>query len=130
MANKTISTRKGLDMSAPAYNSVAWFQIGTGDVDAAERFYGSLFGWTFSDDAGYRLVTTPGTGQPTGGLADTKDQHAIFMVLVEDVAGYCARAEELGGKTLVPPTTTPDGLVFAHLHDPAGNHIGIFTPAP
>ena len=120
-------------MSTPAYNSVAWFQIGTDDVGSAKRFYGSLFDWTFSDDAGYELVTTPGGGQPTGGVTDTKDQfpnHAIFMVVVEDVAASCARAEELGGKTLVPPTTTPNGLVFAHLHDPAGNHIGIFTPAP
>jgi predicted enzyme related to lactoylglutathione lyase len=120
-------------MSTPAYNSVAWFQIGTDDVDGAKRFYGSLFDWTFSDDAGYELVTAPGAGQPAGGVTDTKGEfpnHAIFMVVVENVAASCARAEELGGKILVPPTTTPDGLVFAHLHDPAGNHVGVFTPAP
>jgi uncharacterized protein len=115
-------------MSTPTYNSVAWFQIGTEDVDATKRFYGSLFDWTFSNDAGYELVTAPGAGQPSGGVADTKDQHAIFMVVVENVAASCARAEELGGKILVPPTTTPDGLVFAHLNDPTGNHIGVFTP--
>lgn len=120
-------------MSTPAYNSVAWFQIGTDDVDTAKRFYGSLFDWSFAADTGYELVTTPGAGQPSGGITDTEGQfpnHAVFMVVVEDVAASCARAEELGGKILVPPTTTPNGLVFAHLNDPAGNHIGIFTPAP
>jgi len=28
----------------------------------------------------------------------------------------------------VPAQTTPDGLVFAQVLDPAGNQIGIFTP--
>jgi uncharacterized protein len=119
-------------MSTPAYNSVAWFQIGSPDPDAAKQFYGSLFDWTYTDDSGYQLVTTPGVGAgPTGGITDTKGEfpnHAIFMVVVEDVSASCARAEELGGKTLVPPTTTPSGLVFAHLNDPAGNHFGVFTP--
>ena len=26
--------------------------------------------------------------------------------------------------------TTPDGLSFAHLLDPSGNHFAVFTPAP
>src|SRR5262249_3643165 len=56
--------------------------------------------------------------------------HAIFMVVVQDVAAVCAQVERLGGKGLVPPTTSKDGLVFADLHDPAGNHLGVFTPPP
>jgi hypothetical protein len=51
-------------------------------------------------------------------------------VLVQDVAAICAQVEQLGGKVLVPSTTTKDGLVFAHVHDPAGNHFGVFTPPP
>jgi hypothetical protein len=31
---------------------------------------------------------------------------------------------------LVPPTTSKNGLVFADLHDPVGNHFGVFTPPP
>src|SRR5690606_6323066 len=49
---------------------------------------------------------------------------------VTDVAATCARVEELGGKVLVPATTTPAGIVLAHVADPAGNHIGLWTPAP
>jgi predicted enzyme related to lactoylglutathione lyase len=41
-----------------------------------------------------------------------------------------AETERLGGKVLAPPTTGPDGLVFAHLLDPSGNHFGVFTPPP
>ena len=124
-------------MSESAYNSVAWFEIGTDDPDTVERFYGELFGWTFQkDEEGgmeYRMVTTPGAEQPSGGVMSTGGKfpnYAAFYVLVEDVAATVAKAERLGAKALVPPTTAPDGLVFAQLHDPSGNQIGLFTPTP
>jgi predicted enzyme related to lactoylglutathione lyase len=50
-------------------------------------------------------------------------------VVVEDVAAAVAKAERLSGKVLVPATTRPDGLVFADLLDPSGNHFGVFSPA-
>ncbi len=120
-------------MTAPAYNSVAWFQVGTDDPRAAKRFYGDLFGWTFERDPqrGYELVTAPGTDKPSGGIVDTDGKvpnHATFFVVVEDVKATLAAAERAGGKVLTPPSTTPTGLVFADLLDPAGNHFGIFSP--
>jgi predicted enzyme related to lactoylglutathione lyase len=33
-----------------------------------------------------------------------------------------------GGKVFVEPTSAPDGLVFAHVLDPQGNHFGLFSP--
>jgi hypothetical protein len=74
---------------------------------------------------------TRGTDTPSGEISDTGGEvpDAIFMVVVQDVAAVCAQVERLGGKVLVPPITSKDGLVFADLHDPAGNHFGIFTPA-
>ncbi|HEX2312752.1 MAG TPA: VOC family protein [Thermomonospora sp.] len=120
--------------TAPAYNTVAWFQVGTDDPDAARRFYGRLFGWSFTaDPAGegrYDLITYPGADGPSGGVAHTdgpEGNHGVFYVLVEDVAAVCAETELAGGKVLVPPVTM-DGLVFADLLDPAGNRFGVFTP--
>jgi predicted enzyme related to lactoylglutathione lyase len=40
-------------MSAPASNTVAWFEIGAPDVDAAKAFYGQLFSWSFAPDGAY-----------------------------------------------------------------------------
>jgi len=124
-------------MSTPAYNTVAWFQVGTTDAEQAKRFYGDLFGWRYALDPNsegkYHLVSYPGADTPSGGIFDTGGEfpnHAIFMVVVQDVAAVCAQVERLGGKVLVPPTTSKDGLVFADLHDPAGNHFGVFTPPP
>jgi predicted enzyme related to lactoylglutathione lyase len=116
-------------------NKVDWFQIGTDEPAAAERFYGDVFGWTFGSDddtPGYRLVTSPDAGRPGGGLADTSDRstanHAIFFINVPDTAQACRKAEAAGGKVLVAPRDGGGGLVFAHLLDPAGNHIGVYTP--
>jgi len=117
-------------------NGIGWFEIGTDDPAGAERFYGDLFGWTFSDDTGdmpYRIVQTPAAGSIKGGIFGTDGKmpgYAVFYVVVEDVAGACRRAEAAGGKVLVPATATPNGLTFAHLLDPSGNHLGVYSPAP
>ncbi len=51
-------------------------------------------------------------------------------IQVSDVAAMCDRTVDLGGKVIVPATNTPPGIVYAHVADPAGNHIGLFTPPP
>ena len=97
-----------------------------------------LFGWSFQKDEtdttmDYRITTAAGADRPSGGILNTGGKfpsYATFYVVVEDVAARVAKAERLGAKALLPPTTAPNGLVFAQLHDPAGNQIGIFTPAP
>jgi predicted enzyme related to lactoylglutathione lyase len=115
-------------------NGIGWFEIGTDDPAGAERFYGELFGWTFSDDDGgmpYRIVRTPAADSIRGGIFATGGKvpnYAVFCVVVGDVPEACRRAEAAGGKVLVPATTTPDGLSFAHVLDPSGNHIGVYTP--
>jgi predicted enzyme related to lactoylglutathione lyase len=120
-------------------NGIGWFEIGTDQPAAAERFYGDVFGWTFADDddstsadgSAYRIVTTPAEGGLRGGLFATggaMPNYAIFTVLVADTAETCRRAEAAGGKVLVAPQTEPGGVTFAHLLDPSGNHVGVFTP--
>jgi predicted enzyme related to lactoylglutathione lyase len=49
-------------------------------------------------------------------------------VTVSDVVVAAEATERLGDKILVPPTTTPSGLVVADFLDPSGNHFGVFTP--
>ncbi|NES14003.1 MULTISPECIES: VOC family protein [Micromonospora] len=114
---------------------VTWFEIGSDRPEEVERFYADLFGWTFEEQGGpgasYRQ-TAAGEEQGIGGaIRATNGQspnYAIFYAEVADVAETCRRAEAAGGKVLVPLRTTPSGLTFAHLLDPSGNHIGVFTP--
>ncbi len=46
---------------------------------------------------------------------------------VDDLDAYLARAEELGGRRLVPPTQLPgDFGWFAVFADPDGNPVGLW----
>ena len=118
-----------------AHGTVNWFQIDADDPAGAQRFYGQLFNWTFAGDPdsgdAYRLAKPAGGEQAIGGIADTRGEspnHAMFMVVVDDVAAAVEHAERLGGKVEAPPVTTPDGLTFAKLRDPAGNTFGVYAP--
>jgi predicted enzyme related to lactoylglutathione lyase len=116
-----------------AVNTVGWLEIGTDDPAAAERFYGDIFGWTFDDDPAtddYRTISAPGAGLQ-GGVFATGGQtpgYAIFYLTVADVEDTVRRAEAAGGKVLVAPQQNKNGLTFAHLLDPSGNHFGVFSP--
>ena len=119
-------------MSAPATNTVTWFEIGAPDVDAAKAFYGPLFGWSFAPDGAYTLITAAGAAGPSGGIFNTGGNippYAVFVVHVADVAATAARAEELGGKTVVAPNKLDDGMVVAYLTDPNGSLFALFSPA-
>ena len=118
-------------MSAPADNTVAWFEIGAPDVDAAKAFYGQLFGWSFAPDGAYTLITAPGATGPSGGIFHTGGNlspYAVFVVQVADVAATAARAEDLGGKVVIAPAELPDGMVVAYLTDPNGSMFALFSP--
>jgi uncharacterized protein len=117
---------------------VTWFEIGSDDPAAARDFYGELFGWSFAVEGQYSVITTGPDHRLQGGVKDTSASlpegtprsYAIPCVEVDDVAATCDRIVELGGKVIVPPTAIPTGLAYAHVADPAGTHIGIFSPPP
>jgi predicted enzyme related to lactoylglutathione lyase len=121
----------------PRFNGIGWFEIGTDDPAAAERFYGDVFGWTVahddtkSTDPAYQILTTGDPQGLHGGLFATKGRmrnYAVFTILVDDVDATCRRTEEAGGKVQRAPSVNPVGVIFAHLLDPAGNHFAVFKP--
>jgi len=126
-------------MTSPAPGTLAWFEVATDDPDGAQKFYGSLFDWSFDADgraaAGgmdYRNITASGAEGPMGGLFGTQGRvpgHAVFYILVADVETTCADAEQLGGsvisKYLEPGPGAPTS---AYLRDPSGNQFGVFSP--
>jgi predicted enzyme related to lactoylglutathione lyase len=87
-----IRTTKETLMTAQTPAALAWFEVATSDPDSAQKFYGSLFDWTFEADgpaaAGgmdYRNIKASGADAPMGGLFGTGGQvpnHAVFYILV------------------------------------------------
>jgi uncharacterized protein len=115
-------------MAKPA---VAWFEITGRDAAKLQTFYGNLFEWQVNDagdGSGYGLVEAAekGIGGGIGPAQDGGHGHVTFYVEVEDPAAYLAKAETLGGTTIVPPTEIEQfGLTFAFFADPEGHIVGL-----
>jgi uncharacterized protein len=115
-------------MAAPA---VAWFEVTGKDGPALQRFYGELFDWQVQDaddGSGYGLVQAAerGIGGGIGQAQDGGSGQVTFYVEVDDVAAHLQKAEQLGGHTIMPPTTLEQfGLTFAFFADPEGHLVGL-----
>lgn len=113
-----------------------WDELGTQDVQAAEKFYDAVFGWTTNDMGpdfgGYKIFQLGETG--VGGLMEMPDPSVPSMwspyVAVEDADVTVAKAGELGGSTVIEPMDIPTIGRIAVLKDPVGAVFGIIKPSP
>jgi hypothetical protein len=112
-------------MGAP----VVRFEIMGGKGNQLEWCYGELFGWKIdrNNPMKYGVVDTGGAGGISGGLGTSQDgAHRVSVyVQVEDLDGVPAKAEKLGGKTILPPSQVPGGPKLAMFADPVGNVTGL-----
>lgn len=107
-----------------------WVDLTTPDLDAAERFYGSLFDYEFDSmpDMDYKMVKVGGDvvagmwklGPPVP--EDTPPMWINYFHLDDVDAGF-ARVQELGGELLREPRDSPYGRL-APVRDPQG---GVFS---
>jgi predicted enzyme related to lactoylglutathione lyase len=116
-----------------------WDELGTNDVDGAQRFYEEVFGWVTTDMGedfgGYRIFDRPGgTGRGHAGLMQLEDTSIPPMwtpyVGVDDTDACYAKAQELGAATIVEPMDVPGVGRFAILKDPQGAVFGIIKGEP
>ncbi|HZR92110.1 MAG TPA: VOC family protein [Gaiellaceae bacterium] len=125
------------DAPAPA-GVFVWDELGTTDADAAERFYGAVFGWTAVDMGpeygGYRIFQRGDTR--VGGMMALADASIPPRwqpyVAVEDADETAARARKLAASVLLEPMDVPDVGRIAVLRDPQGAPFGVIaaqTPA-
>jgi predicted enzyme related to lactoylglutathione lyase len=108
---------------------VVRFEIMGGKGDQLENFYGELFGWKIDSNnpMKYGMVDTGGPGGIHGGVGAIQDggNRVSVYVEVEDLDAALAKAEKLGGKTILPPSQVPGGPKLAMFADPAGNVTGL-----
>jgi uncharacterized protein len=116
--------------NAIAPGDFVWYELITPDLDAAEKFYGSVIGWT-TKDAGvsgmrYTLVSAGETqlagmmtqpGAPPGWLG---------YIAVPDVDRDAARIKQTGGAIYREPQDIPNIGRFAVVADPQGAVFVIF----
>jgi predicted enzyme related to lactoylglutathione lyase len=112
-----------------------WDELVTQDVDAAERFYGAVFGWETKDMGsefgGYKIF---GSGETQiAGLMKSKDPSGpsiwVPYVGTDEVDATTAKAKELGANAFVEGMDVPTIGRISVLADPQGAVFGLFQPA-
>ena len=107
-------------------------QLNTSDPDAAERFYGDLFGWRFdrvSDDPPYWGIYR---GDRLNGGMMTLPQgapmpsHWLVYFGVDDLDMAAERIASSGGTVMVGPQEVPGGR-FVVAQDPEGAFFALFA---
>jgi predicted enzyme related to lactoylglutathione lyase len=116
--------------------SLTWNDLATSDVDAASPFYSELFGWEIEEidtGAGPRYWTIGhggGASGRNGGMRELGPAEQgvppnwMPYFATPSVDDALAKAEELGGGTLMPGTEVPTGK-FAAVRDPQGAAFSI-----
>jgi hypothetical protein len=115
-----------------------WDELGTNDVDGAQRFYEAVFGWTTTDMGedygGYRVFNTADSENGVAGLMKLPEKaippHWQPYVAVEDPDAIVAKAKELGATVYLEPMDVPNVGRLAVLGDPQGATFGIIKPTP
>jgi predicted enzyme related to lactoylglutathione lyase len=112
-------------MGAP----VVRFEIMGGRGNQLEKLYGELFGWNIDSNnpMKYGVVDTGGPEGIHGGVGATQEggNRVSVYVEVEDLDAALAKAEKLGGRTILPPSQVPGGPKLAMFADPVGNVTGL-----
>ncbi len=107
---------------------VVHWEINAKDASKLQKFYASLFEWQIdaNNPMKYGMVNTGGKSGINGGIGPgDKNFGVTFYVEVDDLQAYLNRAQSLGARILVPPTTIPNSVTFAAFTDPEGNRIGL-----
>jgi predicted enzyme related to lactoylglutathione lyase len=108
-------------------NPVVHFEIGCRDKSRTEEFYSKMFDWKLSPMGPATMIDTGGIGGHITELGHEPHHYTTFYVQVDDVQAALDKAQELGGKTVVPPVAIPTGT-FAWFADLDGNTVGLFKP--
>ncbi|MCX4820619.1 VOC family protein [Streptomyces sp. NBC_01142] len=111
-----------------------WLDLGTPDIEAANTFYGGLFGWTFQsagpEAGGYGMFQLDGK-TVAGGMAVAPEQgepgwNVYFQI--PDADATAKAVEETGGSIVFEPMDVFELGRMAIFADPAG--VGFATWQP
>lgn len=112
------------------HHTLHYIELPALSVSDMKAFYGSVFGWTFTDyGPGYAAFHGAGV---EGGFDESQDYIApnkpgAFVILYSDDLGATEQTViKAGGQVCVPTYGFPGGKRF-HFKDPSGNELGVWT---
>ncbi|WP_175409761.1 VOC family protein [Streptomyces sp. TRM64462] len=117
---------------AKAEGTPCWADAMLPDLEAGKRFYGELFGWTFTDSAETPVpyATAFSEGLRVAGLAAKQDGRMPtawgVYVAAADAVALAARVEEVGGRVITRPVRVGSAGITALVADPGGAVFGLW----
>ena len=120
--------------TTPIEGRIIWNEIHSSDLDATEKFYKELFGWTTIPEERETYVHFYLDGKTVAGAMTIEDGSPIppnwsVYVGTDDIEGYMSRAEEAGGKALMPLLDLPETGKICAIADPEGAVLSPFAPS-
>ena len=112
------------------------FEIPVDDPDRAEKFYSTVFGWTFDRYPGapsYYGMTDTGDSQPgiNGALFQRREGAGTTLTMsVDSIEDAAASVVAAGGKILQDKAAVPKMGWFATCQDTEGNVFGLWADDP
>lgn len=115
-------------------NPVTHFEICGSDAEKTRKFYADLFGWNYEihEEMNYAMVAAQDERGIGGGIMGSMEgvkPYVSFYVEVESLQDALDKAEKLGGKAIVPPTSIGESGSIAMFVDIDGNPIGLWSSA-
>lgn len=113
-------------------NPVTFFEIAGREGEKLNEFYSSVFGWkTEINPFGgtYNIHADDGIHGHIFPVTEEMgfNNHVTIYVEVDNLQSSLDQAEDLGGKTIIPPQIISENNgSFAVFLDPSGNYIGLY----
>lgn len=113
-----------------------WADLVAADLAAAQRFYATLFGWTFLDtgaDFGHYVMclkdgkVVAGMSPPMPGAGQTPAAWSLYL-MSHDLEDTARRVDAGGGKIIVAPMDIPSNGRMLFALDPSGAAFGAWEP--
>ncbi|MBU2666603.1 VOC family protein [Actinoplanes bogorensis] len=108
--------------------AMEWSDLITDDVDAAERFYGSAFGWTLTHEFGSAEWLSEAHDSVAGLITGRYDVRWQPSFQVADASETIDRCAGLGGRVVTGPVEMGLGH-YAEMIDPQGHPFAVTAPA-
>ena len=113
-----------------------WYELWTGDLDAAQAFYGAVLGWEIADagmkDFAYLLARSG--GEMVAGMMSLAEQEFapppnwLIYFAVDDCDRTAGEITRTGGRVMRGPADIPGTGRFAIAADPQGAVFAVVGP--
>jgi len=111
------------------HGKICYIELPASNVEASEKFYSTVFGWSIRTRGDGSRAFDDSTGQVSGAFVPRRkpivEPGILFYIMVDNAAETCNAIEKNGGE-IVQPIGGDAPEITARFRDPGGNIIGIY----